>query len=33
MTANFVEQFGFHDEEFSEHDENIKYVLVEVSHS
>ncbi|XP_037551734.1 serine/threonine-protein phosphatase 6 regulatory subunit 2 [Nematolebias whitei] len=23
MTANFVEQFGFHDEEFSEHDENI----------
>lgn len=25
MTANFVEQFGFHDEEFSEHDENIKW--------
>ncbi|MED6256767.1 Serine/threonine-protein phosphatase 6 regulatory subunit 2, partial [Ataeniobius toweri] len=23
MTANFVEQFGFHDEEFNEHDENI----------
>lgn len=32
MTANFVDQFGFNDEEFSEHDENIKYV-VEVSHS
>uniref|UniRef100_A0A671Y6C3 Protein phosphatase 6, regulatory subunit 2a n=1 Tax=Sparus aurata TaxID=8175 RepID=A0A671Y6C3_SPAAU len=25
MTANFVDQFGFNDEEFSEHDENIKY--------
>uniref|UniRef100_A0A4W5QY52 Protein phosphatase 6, regulatory subunit 2a n=1 Tax=Hucho hucho TaxID=62062 RepID=A0A4W5QY52_9TELE len=24
MTANFVDQFGFNDEEFSEHDENIK---------
>ncbi|XP_023262088.1 serine/threonine-protein phosphatase 6 regulatory subunit 2-like [Seriola lalandi dorsalis] len=23
MTANFVDQFGFNDEEFSEHDENI----------
>ncbi|XP_008399414.1 serine/threonine-protein phosphatase 6 regulatory subunit 2a [Poecilia reticulata] len=23
MTANFADQFGFHDEEFSEHDENI----------
>ncbi|KAM4711653.1 serine/threonine-protein phosphatase 6 regulatory subunit 2a [Anableps anableps] len=23
MTANFTDQFGFHDEEFSEHDENI----------
>lgn len=32
MTANFVEQFGFHDEEFSEHDENIKYVVIQVSH-
>ena len=28
MTANFVDQFGFNDEEFSEHDENIKYVKV-----
>ncbi len=27
MTANFVDQFGFNDEEFSEHDENIKWVL------
>lgn len=26
MTANFVDQFGFNDEEFSEHDENIKWV-------
>lgn len=26
MTANFVDQFGFNDEEFSEHDENIKLV-------
>uniref|UniRef100_A0A8C3AZY4 Protein phosphatase 6, regulatory subunit 2a n=1 Tax=Cyclopterus lumpus TaxID=8103 RepID=A0A8C3AZY4_CYCLU len=25
MTANFVDQFGFNDEEFSEHDENIKH--------
>lgn len=24
MTASFVDQFGFNDEEFSEHDENIK---------
>lgn len=28
MTANFVDQFGFNDEEFSEHDENIKWVSV-----
>uniref|UniRef100_A0A8C8A1T2 Protein phosphatase 6, regulatory subunit 2a n=1 Tax=Oryzias sinensis TaxID=183150 RepID=A0A8C8A1T2_9TELE len=27
MTANFVDQFGFNDEEFSEHDENIKSVF------
>lgn len=26
MTANFVDQFGFNDEEFNEHDENIKSV-------
>uniref|UniRef100_A0A673YAT4 Protein phosphatase 6, regulatory subunit 2a n=1 Tax=Salmo trutta TaxID=8032 RepID=A0A673YAT4_SALTR len=25
MTANFVDQFGFNDEEFSEHDENINW--------
>uniref|UniRef100_A0A8C6TKZ5 Protein phosphatase 6, regulatory subunit 2a n=1 Tax=Neogobius melanostomus TaxID=47308 RepID=A0A8C6TKZ5_9GOBI len=30
MTANFVDQFGFNDEEFSEHDENIKYVTVTI---
>uniref|UniRef100_A0A671Y381 Protein phosphatase 6, regulatory subunit 2a n=1 Tax=Sparus aurata TaxID=8175 RepID=A0A671Y381_SPAAU len=32
MTANFVDQFGFNDEEFSEHDENIKkeYDLIRV---
>lgn len=24
MTANFVDQFGFNDEEFNEHDDNIK---------
>ena len=24
MTANFVDQFGFNDEEFSEHEDNIK---------
>uniref|UniRef100_A0A7N5ZQ44 Protein phosphatase 6 regulatory subunit 2 n=1 Tax=Anabas testudineus TaxID=64144 RepID=A0A7N5ZQ44_ANATE len=27
MTANFVDQFGFNDEEFSEHDENIKCLV------
>uniref|UniRef100_A0A8D3CR08 Protein phosphatase 6 regulatory subunit 2 n=1 Tax=Scophthalmus maximus TaxID=52904 RepID=A0A8D3CR08_SCOMX len=28
MTANFVDQFGFNDEEFSEHDENINFPVV-----
>lgn len=31
MTANFVDQFGFNDEEFSEHDENIKWVAKDFS--
>lgn len=26
MTANFVDQFGFNDEEFADQDDNIKYV-------
>lgn len=32
MTASFVDQFGFNDEEFSEHDENIKWVVKVFSH-
>lgn len=32
MTANFVDQFGFNDEEFSEHEENIKYVINKLLH-
>lgn len=26
MTANFVDQFGFNDEEFTDHDDSIGYV-------
>lgn len=27
MTANFVDQFGFNDEEFTDHDDSIGYIL------
>ena len=26
MTSNFIDQFGFNDDEFTEQDENIKWV-------